>query len=98
MAIGSRHTPETIEKMRRSYQLRRLKRPEATAIKEGDMVICPDGDIGLLSEHRIVGSCAVQFGAGGPFKRYPWKTLRRATMKEIIDAGLHGVGCNQGYK
>jgi hypothetical protein len=86
---------ETREKMRRSQQLRRMKKPAAVALREGDMVVCPDGTIGLLSELRAIGLSQVQFGAAGPFRRFSWKNLRRAAPVEIEDEGLHGVGCNQ---
>jgi len=75
VAIGTKLSAETRAKMSRAQQLRRMRRPPATAIKVGDMVVCPDGSVGLLSELYTVGgwTCLVQFGASGPFRRYSWK-------------------------
>ena len=98
MKMGGHHTEETRKRMSQSQQLRRMKRPQATTLSEGDMVVCPDGSVGLLSHLRIRSACAVQFGSAGPFRRHMWTVLRRATVDEIKDAGLWDVGCNQGYE
>lgn len=99
MKIGAHHTEATKERMRNTNRVRILRsktrRAEACALKNGDMVVCSDGTVGLLAHVRVWGTSSVQFGASGPFRQYPWKTLRCATMKEIKDAGLYGVGCNQ---
>jgi len=69
---------------------------QAKHIAEGDMVICPDGRVGLLAELRIEPHrCAVQFGAAGPTGRYLWRCLQRATGEDIVEAGLLGVGCTE---
>jgi hypothetical protein len=60
-------------------------------------VVCPDGGVGLLVDLRAAGLSGVTFGSGGPVRLYNWRTLRPATVAEIEDAGLSGVGCNQGY-
>lgn len=74
--------------------------PASTAnpgIAEGDMVVTPSGKVGLLTElHFTDRGAAVMFTSGGQLVGYNWKNLRSATMKEIIAAGLDGVGCNQG--
>lgn len=63
----------------------------------GDMVVTRRGRIGLLSQiwPNAINQAVVQFGAAGPFRAYKLGNLRRATMQEIEEAGLHGVGCNQ---
>ena len=67
----------------------------ATHLAEGDMVVCPNGRVGLLAELRTEPyRCAVQFGADGSIVLYAWRSLRRATGKEIVLAGLLGVGCS----
>lgn len=66
----------------------------AQALREGDMVVCRSGRMGVIVEHTIA-HILVTFGAAGPVGRYSWKNLRRATPVEIVEAGLHGVGCNQ---
>jgi hypothetical protein len=74
---------ETREKMRRSQQLRRMKKPAAVALREGDMVVCPDGTIGLLSELRAIGLSQVQFGAArsGGFRGRICVAPRRSRSK-----------------
>lgn len=70
----------------------------AAAIKTGDMVVVPDGSIGLLMHLNLTSKgAAVIFGNNGSPSYFNWQSLRRATMAEIKAAGLHGVGCNQAY-
>lgn len=66
----------------------------ATNLNNGDMVITPDGGVGVLVCLRAIGTSTVTFGAAGPVGSYDWKTLRRATRRESMDAGLDGVGCS----
>ena len=69
-------------------------RKQAQHFAEGDMVLCPDGSVGLLINLAIEPhQCAVQFGASGPVRYFTWRRLQRATGQEIIEAGLLGVGC-----
>lgn len=98
MKLGSHHSTESKARMRKTRSRPVAPRPEASALHTGDMVVCPDGRVGLLAIVRVWGTSTVQFGTDGPFKQYPWKTLRRATLDEIADAGLEGVGCNQGME
>lgn len=101
--IGFHHTEVARAKMRAAKAAKRVARlhhREAEALREGDMVICkPFGrkrhTIGLLVKLRITSPCIVQFGSAGPIEGYAWTSLRRATIQEIKDAGLWGVGCNQ---
>jgi hypothetical protein len=68
--------------------------PTTTALREGDMVVTPRG-VGLLTALRVFGHSTVAFGAGGPEGQFDWRSLRVATLSEIREAGLDGVGCNQ---
>lgn len=72
--------------------------PTATVMRNGDMVVCENGRIGLLTELRVMLDSTVQFGADGPIGHYHYRALRRATMDEILAAGLEGVGCNQAHE
>lgn len=65
-----------------------------TFLNAFDMVITPDGNIGLLT-HVVKTQATVQFDAAGSSKRYHLSGLRRATEQEIQESGLEGVGCNQ---
>lgn len=70
----------------------------ASCIKTADMVVTSSGLIGLLVDLSIAPLGAhVQFVNNGKIRRYNWQSLRRATMQEIVDAGMHGIGCNQMY-
>jgi hypothetical protein len=64
----------------------------AKALRAGDFVVTPDGSVGLLSEIKLFEKSTVQFGASGPYQQWDWKTLRHATLREVNDAGLVGVG------
>lgn len=67
---------------------------QAEHLSEGDMVMCSDGSVGMLCELRAgVNLSTVKFGADGPFQYFWWRDIRRATGKEIFEAGLSGVGC-----
>lgn len=60
------------------------------------MVVCADGSVGLLLTLRAYPRySSITFGSDGPVKRL--RKFHRATGREIIDAGLVGVGvgCNQ---
>jgi len=62
--------------------------------REGDMVVCADGSVGLLIElNPYPKRCTVRFGADGPDREV--LNFRRAKGPEIIAAGLSSVGCNQ---
>lgn len=68
----------------------------AEALCCGDMVVTPSLRVGMLHEVSIQPfGCVVAFGTDGPIEHFSWRDLRRATMGEIIAAGLRGVGCNQ---
>ena len=41
------------------------------------------------------GRCTVRFGPDGPERHLTWRRLRRATGREIVEAGLLGVGCTK---
>lgn len=70
-------------------------RPTARSLRVGDMVVCPDGQIGILDKLEIFSASYVMLGAAGPTLPYSWKDLRLASADEILDAGLDGIGCNQ---
>ena len=58
----------------------------------GDAVVVErTGRIGMASliAKRYV---TVQFGASGPFRRYPVGSLRHATLAEVEAAGMYGTG------
>jgi hypothetical protein len=63
---------------------------------QGDLVVTRKGRVGMLQEvRRPPCKCPVAFGAAGPVGWFLLTGLRRATGREILDAGLDGVGCNQ---
>lgn len=80
-----------------SPESRESSPPQSTSLKEGDMVVCPDGYVGLLTVLRAIGPSSVQLRQN-VWICLSWAVLRRATMAEITAAGLHGVGCNQGLE
>jgi hypothetical protein len=73
------------------------KTPPAHII--GDMVVTASGRVGLALHERLTSNHTWKLGIAyvnnGPLSWFPASALRRATMKEITDAGLYGVGCNR---
>ncbi len=69
-------------------------RATATALRVGDMVRCPDGQLGVLTRHDVFSPCWVAVGGFNPLP-FTWRDLKVATAEEIIAAKLMGVGCNQ---
>lgn len=60
-----------------------------------DMVVVPDGRLGVVAVGDGKGSYTVGMGGGsGPYVRFPRKQLRQATPEEIDEAGLQGIPCN----
>ena len=66
-------------------------------MKIGDFVVnTKTGSIGLLARMSLTTNrCTVRHGASGPTAVWALSNARRATLDEIADAGLSGVGCNQ---
>lgn len=68
----------------------------------GYFIVCPNGDIGLAVDdkpHPVfpdVTVVVVQFGSDGPFKPFKESVLRYATVDEVKEAGLYGVGGSFG--
>lgn len=59
----------------------------------GDMVVCPDGRVGMIVVLSIrPQETQVAFGSSGPYKSYFWRRLRHATLEDVRRAGLDGVG------
>lgn len=95
MQLGKYHKPKTLEKMRAAQTRRRtLAGPHSATLQEFDMVVCPDGTVGLLTTLMLTGPSAVRLAVNA-WQRHDWRALRRATLKEIADAGLEGADCNQ---
>ena len=68
-------------------------------LSEGDMVITPGFLIGLISHFTPLKGCAaVQFVQNGKPTYYKPAHLRRATLEEIDNSELRGVGCNQSQE
>jgi hypothetical protein len=65
---------------------------------DGYFVVCPSGRIGLAVDDKPHATrpkwtvITVQFGAGGPYQDYLQQALRYATVDEVKDVGLYGVG------
>lgn len=67
-------------------------RRQAICLWIGDMVVTPGGGMGVLLSLDLARG-VVTHGAAGPTSQHSWRSLRVATRREIMDAGLHGVGC-----
>ncbi len=57
----------------------------------GTMVIDPRGRVGMV-DTVLLRSCKIMYGSAGPYATILKKNLRVATVEEIRNAGLEGVG------
>ena len=65
---------------------------QALSFKNGDFVVVPDGQVGMIYDIQAFGHTGVQFGASGPCEFFNWKELKLATGQQVRLAGLTGVG------
>ena len=66
---------------------------EKIEFREGDAVITSDMRIGMIS--RLGKTYAeVQFGSAGPFANRRLVSLKLATIRQVRNAGMYGVGFN----
>ncbi len=67
-------------------------------LKAGDIVITPTGIFAMLVRINSNGLAAIRMVQNGPLQyREPHK-LRRATLDQIANSLLSGVGCNQAME
>lgn len=63
--------------------------------RAGDAVFTGRDELGILRGYARDGRALLQVGPAGPFLKRSCRGLRRATLAEIEDSYLKGVGCNQ---
>lgn len=66
-------------------------------LRLGDMVFCTtDSAIGILTDIRLSPPyCSIMVAQNVTRDGYHLRHLRQAMQKEIREAGLEGVGCNE---
>ena len=67
---------------------------ETKELKINDAVLVKSNSrIGRLSNINE-NSFTIQFGQSGPYKRFKKSSIRHATLSEVKNAGMYGVGFN----
>jgi hypothetical protein len=67
---------------------------EKIDFREGDAIITSDMRIGMISRLVSKNYVQVQFGSAGPFVHRRRVSLKLATVQQVKDAGMYGVGFN----